>query len=105
MNVNKTEVLKQIMEHSLDWHSKGVVNIGWIAKRMNRTPYYVKKRIKTLIEEGYLITEVRSGGWCEFSLEPYPPVKGYKLTEKAKSTELYSIAKKQEEDAFIRAFG
>lgn len=105
VKVSKMEVFKRIMEIAVDFHSEGVATVGSVAKYLNTTPYYVRKRIKTLIEEGYLVKGIRKGGFDELSCMPYPPLKGYCLTEKAKSTELYLITLKEEEEALIKAFG
>lgn len=105
MSLNKTEVLKKIMELSFNWQSEGVINVGWIAESMNSAPYYVRKRVKTLIKDGYLQKAVRSGGWCEYSCEPYPPLKGYSLTEKARNTVLYSEVERNENESIAKAFG
>lgn len=104
MNLNKVEVLKTFMNLSLSCSSEGVVNVGWVAEVMNSTPYYVRKRIKALIEEGYLEYAIRSGGWCEYSCEPYPPLKGYILTEKSLESELFITLKKEDEQALKEAF-
>ena|SRR5699024_8636578 len=97
MKWDKTEVLRTVMELSLNWECEGVVNISWLASQLDSTNYYLRKEIKTLINEGYLVHAIRSGGICEFSDEPYPPLKGYALTEKAKDTEMYSLVVEEDE--------
>lgn len=74
-------------------------------ENFEKLKYENKERVNQLVEDGYLEKSIRSGGWCEYSFDPYPPLKGYKLTEKAKSTELYSLIKKKEEKAIKQAFG
>lgn len=105
MNLKKVEVLKTVMKLSFTWSSEGVVNVGWLAKNMGSTPYYVRKRVKTLIEEGYLEHAIRSGGWCEYRCEPYPPLKGYRLTEKSLDSEVFITIEKEDEKAMKQAFG
>lgn len=97
--------MEKIMELSLSWSSEGVVNVGWIAESMDSTPYYVRKRIKTLVKEGYLEHAIRRGGWCEYSYEPYPPLKGYRLTEKSIESQLFTTIKNEDEEELKKVFG
>ncbi|KQL37148.1 MarR family transcriptional regulator [Psychrobacillus sp. FJAT-21963] len=105
MKVSKMEVFKEVIRITLNYESDGVAHIGALARRLNTTPYYVRKRIKTLIEDGYLVKGISKGGFCELSYKPYPPLKGYCLTAKAHALELYSTLEKEEEEAFAKAFG
>jgi len=98
------EVLKEIIRVSLDYESEGVASIGYISTKLNTTKYQVKKQIITLLEEGYIIKGLRKGGLCEFSYVPYPPLKGYCITEKAKATELYKITKKEVYEVYQKIF-
>lgn len=104
MNLNKSEVLKKVMELSLHWDSGGIVNIGWLSRSMDSTPYYTRKQVKKLIEEGYLVMTIRSGGWCEYSCDPYPPLKGYKLTPKSKNLKVYSLVKQEQIKEIKKSF-
>lgn len=89
------------------YEREGVANVGAVAKVLNTTPYHVRKQVNILIEEGYLVKGIRKCVWYEsnYSYKPCPPVKGYRLTRKAETTELYLIVKKEEEEAFSKAFG
>lgn len=105
MHITQTDVLKVVIETSLDYDSEGVSSVGYISKVLDSTPYYVKQHIKALITGGFLIPGLRKGGWNEFNYKPYPPLKGYCITEKTKSTSLYSTTKVEVERSFAEAFG
>lgn len=104
MELNESNVLKTIIEITFDHNSEGVANTAWIASCMGAKHFQVRKYIKTLIENGYLIDVYRSGGWCEYSCRPYPPVRGYALTVKTKQSELYNQVKRDFETALRQAF-
>lgn len=104
MKASKMEVLKEVIEITLSFESEGVAGVSYLAQKLNTTPYYVRKHVKTLIEEGYLVKGMRNGGWNEFTYTPYPPLKGYCITDKVKTTKMYSIVKKEVEEHFSNAF-
>lgn len=100
----KYKVFKEIIILSFEWESAGVVNIGWLEGTLGMTGYYIKKELKKLQEEGYIIQTVRGGGFCEYSCEPVPPVKGYSLTEKAINTVMYNELEREEVQNIKKVF-
>lgn len=105
MKPTKDEVLKNIIDMTFHFQSEGVATAGSLAKSLKTTPYFINKQIRLLVEEELLSKGVRSGGFCEESEMPYPPLKGYMLTEQAKETELYKELKAEKERIFEECFG
>ena len=106
LKMDKTEgiIFENIVRIAWDWESEGVASVGQIARRTELSKYMVKKYIKIFMEQGYLERANRSGGIDEFACKPYPPLKGYKLTEKAKQIELYKVVKEDEDKRFEKAY-
>lgn len=101
----KEDVLKQIMKISMDFESEGVANVGYLAKRLGTTIYYVNKQVRLLLEEELVVRGIRSGGYNDLSYMPYPPVRGYKITNKAMELELYQTMKAEAERIFKECYG
>lgn len=88
MKPSKVEVLKEMIRVAISFESEGVVGIGIIAERLGTSKYHVRKHVKTLLEEGYLKKGIRKGGFND-DYTPYPPLKGYEITNKTRETELF----------------
>jgi predicted DNA-binding transcriptional regulator len=104
MDKTQEVIFESIVRIAWNWESEGVASVGHIAKRTELSKYMVRKHIKIFMEQGFLESEIRSGGFDEFACKPYPPLKGYKLTDKAKQIELYKVTKEDEDRQFGKAF-
>lgn len=104
MDNTQEVVFESIVRIAWDWESEGVASVGQVARRTELSKYMVRKHIKIFKEQGLLESGVRSGGIDEFACKPYPPLKGYKLTDKAKQIELYKVTKADEDRRFEEAF-
>lgn len=96
----KEAILEYIVYENLWYESSGVTPIGQVARKFQIKKYEARKYIAELIKDGAIEYSVAPGGWIEDG--PYPPLKGYKTSEKTKATELYKRAEKKQYDDFAK---
>jgi len=104
-DMDKEYILENIMKINLsNWELEGVINIGLLGRILRCTTDEIRPYLVELEKEGYIEKGVRSGGWCDYTYMPYPPVKGYCITEKAKGMKMYKRFEKEFEERLKKAF-